>query len=156
GSDEKVAYIKKLGADVAFNYKTTKTEDALKSFGKLDVYWDNVGGAQADAALGNMNNYGRIIVCGTASSYSDKPFGMTVGVYQNWGQILVRRLQINGYLQGEIKHKHEELFWKTIPDKLVAGEIQFQESVYHGFSKAPDAFDDLMKGKNEGKVIVML
>ncbi|KAH8929137.1 GroES-like protein [Atractiella rhizophila] len=56
----------------------------------------------------------------------------------------------------EIKHKHEELFWKTIPDKLVAGEIQFQESVYHGFSKAPEAFDDLMKGKNEGKVIVML
>ncbi|KAH8929138.1 alcohol dehydrogenase [Atractiella rhizophila] len=160
GSDSKLEYMKKLGADEVFNYKTTKTSDALKSFGKIDVYWvaflskrlclDNVGGEQTDAALANMNVHGRIIVCGVASQYSAKPVPI-----HNYDQILVKRLQINGFLQGDIRHKHEESFWKTLPQKVVSGELQFQEAIYHGFDKGPEAFDDLLRGKNEGKVVVM-
>lgn len=38
GSDEKVAFMKELGADVAFNYKTTKTSEILEKEGPVDVY----------------------------------------------------------------------------------------------------------------------
>lgn len=38
GSDEKVAFMKELGADVAFNYKTTKTSEVLRKEGPIDVY----------------------------------------------------------------------------------------------------------------------
>ena len=38
GSDDKVEYIKSLGADVAFNYKTTKTSDVLAKEGPINVY----------------------------------------------------------------------------------------------------------------------
>jgi NADPH-dependent curcumin reductase CurA len=38
GSDEKVAFMKELGADVAFNYKTTKTSEVLEKEGPIDVY----------------------------------------------------------------------------------------------------------------------
>ena len=38
GSDEKVAFMKELGADVAFNYKTTKISEVLKKEGSIDVY----------------------------------------------------------------------------------------------------------------------
>lgn len=38
GSDEKVAFMKKIGADVAFNYKTTKTSEVLSKEGPIDVY----------------------------------------------------------------------------------------------------------------------
>ena len=37
GSDEKVAYMKSIGADVAFNYKTTKTADVLKKEGPINM-----------------------------------------------------------------------------------------------------------------------
>lgn len=67
GSDAKLAFIKeKLSFDAGFNYKTEKPEEALKrilgELGKagVDVYYDNVGGEQLDAALGALNTRGRV------------------------------------------------------------------------------------------------
>ncbi len=37
GSDEKVQFCKDVGADVAFNYKTTSTTDILEKEGPLDL-----------------------------------------------------------------------------------------------------------------------
>ncbi len=37
GTDEKVAFMKELGADVVFNYKTEDTLSVLKREGPLDV-----------------------------------------------------------------------------------------------------------------------
>lgn len=37
GSDDKVKYLKQLGVDVAFNYKTTDTREALKKDGPVDM-----------------------------------------------------------------------------------------------------------------------
>ena len=38
GSDEKVAFVKSIGADVAFNYKTTNTRDVLAKEGPINMY----------------------------------------------------------------------------------------------------------------------
>ncbi|KZP04312.1 NAD(P)-binding protein [Athelia psychrophila] len=53
GSDEKVAFLKELGVDVAFNYKTASTKDVLEREGPINIYWDNVGGETLDLALAN-------------------------------------------------------------------------------------------------------
>ena len=37
GSDEKVKFMKEIGADVAFNYKTTSTNEILAKEGPIDV-----------------------------------------------------------------------------------------------------------------------
>ena len=37
GSDEKVKFMKEIGADVAFNYKTTSTTEILEKEGPIDV-----------------------------------------------------------------------------------------------------------------------
>ena len=37
GSDAKVEYLKELGADIAFNYKTTSTAEVLKKEGPIDM-----------------------------------------------------------------------------------------------------------------------
>jgi NADPH-dependent curcumin reductase CurA len=67
GSDEKLKFIREeLGFDAGFNYKKEKPEEALKSIltelGEqgLNIYYDNVGGEQLDAAIGAMSTYGRI------------------------------------------------------------------------------------------------
>ena len=63
GSDEKLEFItKELGFDGGFNYKKEKPADALKRLAPkgINIYYENVGGEQLDAALGAINNYGRI------------------------------------------------------------------------------------------------
>ena len=72
GSDEKVEFVKSLGADVVFNYKTTKTADVLEKEGPINVYWDNVGGETLDLALGAAANFARFIECGMISGYNSK------------------------------------------------------------------------------------
>jgi NADPH-dependent curcumin reductase CurA len=78
GSEEKVQFMKNLGADVAFNYKTTNTQEVLAKEGPINMYvmintrrahqtdasryWDNVGGATLDAALEEAAPHGRFIV----------------------------------------------------------------------------------------------
>ena len=37
GSEEKVKFMKEIGADVAFNYKTTSTTEILEKEGPIDV-----------------------------------------------------------------------------------------------------------------------
>lgn len=51
GDDAKVKYLKELGVDVAFNYKKESVWDVLKENGPIDIYFDNTGGEQLDAAL---------------------------------------------------------------------------------------------------------
>lgn len=63
GGNEKLKFIKEeLGFDGGFDYKQEKPSDALKRLAPkgIDIYYDNVGGEQLDAALGAMNNFGRI------------------------------------------------------------------------------------------------
>ena len=63
GSDEKLEFIKKeLGFDAGFNYKKEKATEALEKLAPngIDIYYENVGGEQLDAALNAINNYGRI------------------------------------------------------------------------------------------------
>jgi NADPH-dependent curcumin reductase CurA len=102
GSQEKIDYIKSLGADVVFNYKETKVADVLKNEGPVDVYWDNVGGESLDAALLYSSTKARFIV----SYYLYKPSyillsdtfvqecGMISGYNEPAPPIRVRRLAI--------------------------------------------------------------
>ncbi|CAE6483967.1 unnamed protein product [Rhizoctonia solani] len=45
GSDDKVNFLRGIGADVAFNYKKQNVADVLAKEGPIDIYWDNVGGS---------------------------------------------------------------------------------------------------------------
>ena len=63
GSDDKLEFIKnELKFDEGFNYKKEKPAVALAKLAPngIDIYYENVGGEQLDAALGALNNFGRI------------------------------------------------------------------------------------------------
>ncbi|KAF6126683.1 prostaglandin reductase 1 [Phyllostomus discolor] len=73
GSDDKVAYLKKLGFDVAFNYKTIESlEETLKKASPdgYDCYFDNVGGEFSNVVIPQMKKFGRIAICGAISTYN--------------------------------------------------------------------------------------
>ena len=63
GTDDKLNFIKnELGFDGGFNYKKEKPSEALARLapGGIDIYYENVGGEQLEAAIDTMANYGRI------------------------------------------------------------------------------------------------
>jgi NADPH-dependent curcumin reductase CurA len=63
GTEEKREYIvNELGFDGAFNYKGEHAGEALGRLAPqgLDLYYDNVGGEQLEAALGRMRVFGRV------------------------------------------------------------------------------------------------
>lgn len=66
GDDKKLDFIlKELGFDGGFNYKKEKPAEALQRMcpDGLDIYYENVGGEQLEAAIDHMKPYGRISKC---------------------------------------------------------------------------------------------
>ncbi|KAG9084312.1 hypothetical protein FRC07_013673, partial [Ceratobasidium sp. 392] len=59
-TDDKIQFLKSIGTDVAFNYKTDSVVDVLAKEGPIDLYWDNVGGSTLEAALEACKPDGRV------------------------------------------------------------------------------------------------
>ncbi|KAJ7616640.1 hypothetical protein FB45DRAFT_1008071 [Roridomyces roridus] len=151
GSEEKVEFMKSLGADVAFNYKTTDTMQVLKEHGPIDIYWDNVGGDVLDAAMQNAKRFARFIECGMISGYN--------GGYQPMKHpdlIFGKCLQFHGFLVGYIRPKYIDAFNAEIIPKLAAGELRFTEDVSYGLDKIGDVMLAVQKGTNTGKAVVVV
>ena len=74
GDDDKVAWLKSIGYDEAFNYKKVGVVESLAGAAPrgVDCYFDNVGGEMSAAVLLNMNTRGRVAVCGAISHYNEK------------------------------------------------------------------------------------
>ncbi|AWH91139.1 NADP-dependent oxidoreductase [Dietzia lutea] len=159
GSPEKVATcIERYGFDAALNYKDGPVRKLLREhFGSengegIDVYFDNVGGDHLEAAIDLMNDGGRLALCGAISSYNDserKP-----GPDNLWYAI-TRGLTLQGFTVNNYMHLFKEFAEKVGP-WVASGELKFDETVVEGIDNSVDAFLDLMKGANTGKMLVKI
>ncbi|MDG2070896.1 MAG: NADP-dependent oxidoreductase, partial [Pseudomonadales bacterium] len=100
GSDEKVnQLIEEFGFDHAFNYKTA---DPLMELQKglpdgIDVYFENVGGIQLEAALTHIRPYGRIPICGMIAHYNDDQGSITPGP-RNLSETIYKFISLKGFV----------------------------------------------------------
>ncbi|KAI8326252.1 phenylpropenal double-bond reductase [Martensiomyces pterosporus] len=156
GSDEKVAYAKSLGADEAFNYKTCGDyAQAIKKAAPegIDIFFDGVGGELLDAALLNINERARIVVCGSMTTYGadrSKLYGV-----KNTDLLIEKEAIMQGILY--LKHsgtKVEEEFYEEVSHLVEQGKIQFKVDERPGLESASQALVDLFSGNNFGKLIV--
>ncbi|XP_695372.2 prostaglandin reductase 1 isoform X2 [Danio rerio] len=153
GGDDKVAYLKELGFDQAFNYKTVPSlEEALKNASPegYDCYFESVGGPMFTAALKNMKPGGRIAVCGAIATYNDTTPQMCPYPHH---EIIVRSLTIQGFMVTNYKEKDEESV-KRLLTWMKEGKLKTKEMVTVGFDKLPIAFMKMLKGDGLGKAIV--
>ncbi|KAF8891569.1 hypothetical protein CPB84DRAFT_1711150 [Gymnopilus junonius] len=150
GSDEKVQFMKDIGADVAFNYKTSKTEEVLAKEGPIDIYWDNVGGETLEAAIDAAKLNARFIECGMISAYNT---GYTFPI-RNFFQIIAKSLSFHGFIIGRLTAKWDSEFYKTITPLVEGGQIKFKEHIYEGLERDGEGILAVQRGWNRGKAVV--
>lgn len=153
GSQEKVKFLKEtLGFDDAFNYKQeTDLKSALKRcFPQgIDVYFDNVGGKMLEAAVANMNSFGRVAICGVISEYANA----STRAAPEMLDIVYKRITIQGFLAADLMKVYADFLSKTV-EYLQAGKLKAIEDVSQGVESIPSAFIGLFRGDNIGKKIV--
>jgi NADPH-dependent curcumin reductase CurA len=153
GSPEKVALLtSELGYDAGFDYKAEQPAQALRELcpDGIDIYFDNVGGEQLEAALDRMNVHGRIPLCGAISGYNEEqpPPGP-----RNFLALLPKRLTVRGFIILDHYDLYPEFLSEVAPH-VAAGEIRFLETVVDGIENMPGAFLGLLDGQNTGKMLV--
>ena len=68
----------------------------------MDIYFDNVGGPTLEAALEVMNDFGRVIMCGSISQY-DLPPKERYGI-RNLFHVTAKRLTMQGDHHHRVGH----------------------------------------------------
>jgi NADPH-dependent curcumin reductase CurA len=156
GSDEKIRHlVDELGFDAAFNYKTTqdyKAEVKRLCPEGVDVYFDNVGGAITDAVFTLLNLRARVSVCGQIAQYNlEKP---DLGPRLLW-HLIIKRARAQGFLVLDYADRYQEGL-RQVAQWVLAGKIQYRETIVDGIENAPRAFLEMLQGKNIGKQLVRL
>ncbi len=157
GTDEKVAQlIDELGFDHAFNYKTADILTELQRAAPegLDVYFENVGGLQLEAALTHMRPFGRIPVCGMIAHYNDDQGAITPGP-RNLSEIIHRFVSLKGFVSSGFQAQQQQ-FTQDMSGWIKSGEIKYHETILEGIDNAANAFIGLFSGANNGKMLVKL
>uniref|UniRef100_A0A3B3T8D3 Prostaglandin reductase 1 n=1 Tax=Paramormyrops kingsleyae TaxID=1676925 RepID=A0A3B3T8D3_9TELE len=154
GSDAKVAYLKELGFDQAFNYKTVGSlEEALReaSAEGYDCYFENVGGEFSSAVMPQMKPFGRIAVCGSISLYNDTV--PQTGPYIH-AHMIFKQLKMEGFLCHRWSYKNEESLRRLL--LCVLSLLTWMEHITQGFENMPAAFMGMLQGDNIGKAVVQV
>lgn len=159
GSDDKLKYLtEEIGFDGGFNYKKEKTPDALSRLAPdgVDIYYDNVGGEQLEAALEAMNLHGRIVACGMISQYNvtgDDRYPL-----RNLTHVVRKRLDFKGFIVSDdfMGPKYLEEHQKNITKWLKDGSFKAKNHETVGMENAAEGFVGMLKGENFGKAVLKI
>lgn len=147
GSAQKVAMLTEgLGADRAINRHDGPAVELLREVapGGIDLYFDNIGGEQLEAALETLNVHGRVVMCGAVAG-SHAPENLRKMIYQ---ELTIRGFTVTA---------HEDLrdrFESQVGGWLREGKVRSFHTVFEGLDRVPEAFESLLAGGSAGRVIV--
>jgi NADPH-dependent curcumin reductase CurA len=152
-SPEKARIVREeFGADAAFDYHGDVVEllDHAAPDG-IDVYFDNVGGEQLEAAIGATRDFGRLVLCGAISRYNATTHA---GGPRNLFLAIGRRLRLQGFIVSDHLARFRE-FAEEVAPLVAAGELKTPTTFVDGLENAPGALIDLLRpNANVGKIVV--
>ncbi|API58636.1 hypothetical protein BSL82_04345 [Tardibacter chloracetimidivorans] len=122
----------------------------------IDVYFENVGGMIWWTVLPLLNERARIPLCGLVSRYASD--GVDDGIDRSmevieaiqYKRLLIRGVSVFDYVPLEADFYREMAGW------VERGDIRYVEDVAEGLASAPQALIDVLKGRNNGKMLVRL
>jgi NADPH:quinone reductase len=150
-SDEKLAFCKKYGADVLFNYAKEDLKEGLKKIGGpkgIDIVFDPVGGDFAEAALRSLGWEGRFLVIGFAAGPIPRiPLNLA----------LLKSCDIRGVFWGGFNKAfpaQSAANFKKIVQWAAEGKISSHVHATFPLAKTAEAMAVLSSRKAMGKVIL--
>jgi NADPH2:quinone reductase len=131
GSAEKVAALKKLGADVAVNYKTDDIAAAVKQFAPngISVYWETVREPDFDKIVSYLAERGRIVLM--AGRDARPPFPV--------GPFYVKGCSLHGFVMFKATAVEQRTCADSINQWLLAGKLKAHISQTMPLSQAAAA-----------------
>jgi NADPH-dependent curcumin reductase CurA len=154
GSPEKARHvIDELGFDAAIDYRSTPDLGAeLRAAcpDRIDAYFDNVGGAVADAVYRQLAKRARIAVVGRVAQLEGS---RTRADPQEL--LIAARARVEGFIVYDYESRAGEAR-AAIGGWLRSGKLQFRETVHEGIESAPQALIDVLQGKGIGKHVIRL
>ncbi|KIW35377.1 uncharacterized protein PV07_02075 [Cladophialophora immunda] len=159
GDDRKLDFIlNDLKFHAGFNYKKESMAEAVKRLAPqgLDIFYDNVGGELLDVALANMKEFGRIVACGSISTYNNAKDTTPYGV-KNYGAMVRKRLRWQGFLVFD----PNIVRWRAERDDKITqwirdGSFKSVDFVTEGMDHAIEGFLGMLRGENLGKSILKI
>ena len=157
GSERKRRYVvEELGYDAAIDYRAEDVEARLGELtdgAGLDVFFDNVGGELLDAALMNLADRARVVICGAISQYNEA--GPWRGPSNYW-QLLIHRARMEGFLVMDYVREFGSARERML-EWYREGKLKASNQVVDGdLGDFPEALLSIFGGKNIGKVVLRL
>jgi len=150
-SAEKLAFARAHGADVTVNYGEEDLKDALRRVtdGRgVDIVYDPVGGAYAEAALRSTAWGGRFLVIGFAAGEIPKlPLNL----------VLLKGCDIRGVFWGQFTERFPEQHRANMADVLqwaLDGKLSAHVHEVYPLEKIADALKALADRKAMGKILL--
>jgi NADPH-dependent curcumin reductase CurA len=153
GGADKAAWVRELGADEAIDYKAGPIVQQLtgKAPKGIDVYFDNVGGDHLDAAFAAARQNARFAICGMIEDYNSG----SQHAFRYIMRIIAARIMLKGFIYTDYLPEMGE-FYRDMGQWIAEGKVRSRETVRDGLEAAPEAFLDLFRGANTGKMLVRL
>jgi NADPH-dependent curcumin reductase CurA len=146
--------VDELGFDAAIDYKSEDVQNRLREECPegINVFFDNVGGEILDAALLNMAQHGRIVLCGGISSYNaeELPPGP-----RNYMQLVIRRCTMQGFILIDYFDQAPRAL-DELRGWISEGKLKHAEDIQEGFENTPRTFLRLFTGENLGKQLLKI
>ncbi len=148
--------VQDLGFDACLDYRAPDLADDLHAAcpERVDLFFDNTGGAILDHALDWMNPHGRIVLCGsTAARATGEP-----PVINAVRSLIIDRLTVQGFILFDHAAAYGEAVaklaaWHDSGDLRIFVPEDIREGGLEGFSSA---LKDAVEGNNSGKLILKL
>jgi NADPH-dependent curcumin reductase CurA len=143
--------------DVAIDYRGKSLDELRTAIAAaapqgVNVVFENVGGDILDAALLNLAERARIVLCGLISEYNNA--AGHIGARNLW-QLIIKRATMHGFLIADYVPRFAEGA-AELGQWLAEGRLHIDEQVDVGLENAYAAFMKLFSGANEGKMVLKI
>jgi len=155
GGPEKCRWVvETAGADACIDYRAGGVARQIREHARLgvNVVFENVGGEILDAALANLAQGARVVLCGGISSYNDTAEDRQPGL-RNYMNLTVMRGRMEGFIVLDFAKRYGEGV-AELAKLMAAGKLKTAEDVAHGFENCPATLRRLFEGKNFGKQLL--
>jgi hypothetical protein len=156
GTDAKLEWCKEIGYRAGINHRTSNdlTSDVAAACPNgVDVFIDHTSGPIHDAAMLNLNRFGRVVIVGTISR-ADRFEEPDIGL-RHHRRILITRARIQGFLLDDFESEYQPAMADLV-SWYKQGLLKIREDIAHGIESVPHAFIRMLKGENFGKQLVKL